>query len=270
MNKSGDIDWVARYGPWALIAGASEGIGAEYTRQLAQRGLNLILVARSEQKLRDLAKQLGEAYSIQTQVIVADLAEEQSAQRVFNQVENLSVGLLVCNAAYAPVAPFFDLSLEDRLRELDTNCRTPLSLVYLFGKRMLSHKRGGIILMSSLSSAQGSAYIANYVATKAYNQMLAEGLWAELRSQGIDVLEVSPSSVSTPGFNQSLPEDNHQVVKPSTPQEVVSAALSALGKGPGVIPGWGNQIASFIMRRFFPRKAAVQMLSRVLKNMYSL
>jgi short-subunit dehydrogenase len=259
-------DFRARYGTWALIAGASEGLGAEYATQLAARGLNLVLLARRKELLEQLGAQLTRDHAVEVRVLPLDLAREDIGEAVEAATRDIEVGLLVYNAALSMIGPFFEVALEDHLKEIAINCRGPLTLSYLLGQQMLKRRRGGIILMSSLSSSQGSPLITNYSATKAYNRLLAEGLWDELRAQDIDVLVCSASSVSTPGYLASAP--SRTSVSAMTPRAVVSETLAALGKKPVVIPGWTNRIANVVMQRLLPHKTAILLMGRVLRNMY--
>jgi uncharacterized protein len=258
-----------QYGPWALVAGASQGLGAEYARQLAENGLNLVLVARKEEALRSLAGQISEKYGVQTRPLALDLSVESSLAQIIEQTADLEIGLMVYNAAYSAIGPFFDIPVEDHLRELATNTRAPLILAYQMGRQMLPRKRGGIILMSSLSAAQGSAFISNYAATKAYNQVLGEGLWEELREQGIDVLVSCPSAVSTPNYLHSRENRSKAPVSAMSPRDVIAETLAALGKRPYIVPGRGNRLAAFFMQRLIPRPIAIRLMGRVLRGMYT-
>jgi uncharacterized protein len=258
------------YGPWALVAGASKGLGAEYATQLAGKGLNLVLVARGEEALQSLATRLAGQYAVQVRPLSLDLADEASIDQIVEQTADLEIGLLIYNAAYSAIGPFFEIPLEDHLRELATNTRAPLALAYQLGQHMLPRKKGGMILMSSLSAMQGSAFISNYAATKAYNQVLGEGLWEELRSQGIDVLACLPSAISTPNYLDSLENKAGKApVSATSPQAVVAETLAALGKRPFIIPGYGNRLAAFFMQRLLPRTAAIRLMGRVLRSMYT-
>jgi short-subunit dehydrogenase len=173
-------------------------------------------------------------------------------------------------AAYSAIGSFFQRPLEDHLLELDTNCRTPLALVHAFGQRMLRRGRGGILLMSSLSAQQGSSYIANYSATKAYNWILAEGLWDELRRQGVNVLVVCAEAISTPNYSASAPSQTSRLSgAATTPKTVVASALAGLGKGPEVVPGLGFRLSAFVMQHLLPRKLAVRIMDNILRNMYA-
>ena len=259
----------ARYGGWGIVAGASEGIGATYAEELGARGLNLILIARRAELLQSLASKLSERYKIETKIIALDLADPDAAEQIAETTKELEIGLLVYNAAFSAIGPFLERPLEDHIKEVNTNAFTPLKLVYFFSERMLARGHGGIILMSSLSAFQGSAYISTYAATKAFNIVLAEGLWEEWRQRGVDVLVCISGAVKTPNYVASEPEQTGGLGDMTmTPDRVVGEALQALGNGPCVIPGRVNRISSFIMRHLLPRKAAVKFMGRILRGMY--
>jgi len=269
MEQPALTDFRTRYGPWALVAGASAGLGAEFATQLAAKGLNLVLIARRKELLDKLGVQLVNDYAVEVRALQLDLGREDIDSVVTEATSDIDLGLLVYNAAISIIGPFFEATLEDHLNEIAVNCRAPLTLAYLLGQRMLKRRRGGIILMSSLGASQGSALIVNYTATKAYNRLLAEGLWEELRKQGIDVLTSSPSAVSTPGYLASAPRHSGRLsASTMTPRAVVAETLAALGKQPVVIPGWTNRLASVLMQRFLSHKAAIKLMGRVMRSMY--
>ena len=258
-----------RYGPWALVAGASEGLGAAYAEALARRGLDLVLVARRLELLQALAARLTAQYAISVRSLPLDLSQLEAVDQIAQETQSLEVGLLVYNAAYSAVGPFFNHSLDDHLKEVDTNMRTPLGLVNAFGVRMLASGHGGIILMSSLSAFQGSAYISTYSATKAFNIALAEGLWEEWRQEGVDVLACVAGAISTPNYLASSPKRTGRISDATLdPDTVVTEALAALGHRPTVIPGRFNRFSSFVMRHLLSRQAAVRIMGEVLRGMY--
>lgn len=172
------------------------------------------------------------------------------------------------NAAISIIGPFFQTPLQRHLDEISVNVRGVLTLSYLLGKRMLERRRGGILLMSSLSSLQGSALITNYTATKAYDRLLAEGLWEELRAQNVDVLVCIASAISTTNYLANQPGSERISSSAMTPRAVATEALAALGKQPVVIPGRGNRMASVVMQRLLPHKTAIQLMGRVMRGMY--
>lgn len=263
------MNFLQRYGSWAIVAGASEGLGAEYAKRLAERGLNLILVARREALLHPLAAKLEQDHKIRTKPLVLDLASHNAAEQIVHQTMDLDVGLLVYNAAFSAVGPFLDHSMDDHMRELHTNIHSPFKLVYLLGQRMIARKHGGIILMSSLSAFQGSAYISTYAATKAFNIVLAESLWEEWRDRGVDVLVCISGAIKTPNYLASQPTQTGGLGDMTMmPDEVIESALEALGRQPYVIPGRMNRLASFVMRHLLPRKTAIKFMGKTLRGMY--
>jgi uncharacterized protein len=269
MKQTATAAFRARYGPWALVAGASVGLGAEFATQLAAKGLNLVLIARRQQLLDELSAQLMTTYAIEVRTLQLDLAREDIGSLVVEATSDIDISLLVYNAAVSMIGPYFEVALQDHLNEIAVNCRAPLTLAYLLGQHMLKRQRGGIVLMSSLSASQGSALISNYAATKAYNRLLAEGLWEELRTRGIDVLACCPSAVSTPGYLASASRRSARPSVPAmTPRAVVTATLAALGKQPVVIPGWTYRLANVLMQRFLPHKMAISIMGRVMRGMY--
>src|SRR6266545_4097405 len=262
-------EFAARYGSWGIVAGASEGLGAAYAEELAARGLNLVLVARRAELLQSLASLLSKKYNIETKIIPLDLSAADAVEQIAENTKDVEIGLLVYNAAFSAIGPFLERSLDDHLKEIHTNAFTPLKLIYLFAPRMLSRSRGGIVLMSSLSAFQGSAYISTYSATKAFNIVLAEGLWEEWRERGVDVLVCVSGAIKTPNYVASEPEQRGGLGDMTmNPDQVVFDALNALGKKPYVIPGRINRVASFVMRHLLPRKVAIQFMGRVLRGKY--
>jgi short-subunit dehydrogenase len=263
------LDFAARYGPWAVVAGASEGLGAQFAAQLAPRRINLVLIARRAAMLEQLAAQLKAGYGVQVRTIELDLGRADCGATVATHTSDIEIGLLVYNAARSVIGPFLAQPLDQHLNELDVNCRAPLTLAYTLGRRMLERRRGGIVLMSSLSAAQGSPMIANYAATKAYNQLLAEGLWDELRGQGVDVLACCAGATTTPNYLASAPKRGGATAATAmSPRAVVAEALAALGRQPSVVPGGANRLAAFVMRRLLPRRAAIAIMGQTLRKMY--
>jgi short-subunit dehydrogenase len=249
-----------RYGPWALVAGASEGLGAAFAQRLAGHGLNLILAARRTEPLRAMAATLP------TRVITvsADLATMDGLNRLTEAAHGLDVGLVVANAAYSPIGPFVDSDPAETTRAVDLNCRAPLTLAHTFLPAMLRRGHGGFIVMSSLAGLQGSPPISVYAATKAFGAILAEGLWAECRGSGVDVLTCVAGAVATPNLAgaKARPAPGTQ-----TPAQVVDAALRSLDRGPRVVPGLTMRISSALMSRLLPKRAAIAVISRASRDL---
>jgi short-subunit dehydrogenase len=248
---------VNRYGPWAVVAGASEGIGAAFARELSARGLGVVLVARRPEPLAALASSLPGP----TRVVAADLAVDLPL--LYAHTADLEVGLVIANAALSPIGPFTTASEEDLNRALDLNCRAPMLLARHYLPGMVSRGRGGMIVMSSLAGQQGSPGLAAYAGTKAFDAVFAESLWAELRGQGVDVLTCVAGAVSTPGLAQSTTSSAPGTV---TPEVVVAAALKALGKRPKTVPGSMMRFSSVLMSRVLPRRTAISVMGRASKD----
>ncbi len=258
-----------RYGPWALVAGASHGMGAEYSRQIARKGLNVVLVAEAADPLEALARSLATEHRIETRAVVLDLALPDLLARLDEATRDLEVGLLVYNAAYSVVGAFRDVSLADKLKMLEVNCRGPLVLAHHFGLRMAERGRGGIIVMSSLAGFQGQAMVGTYAATKAFDLVLGETLWEELRDRGVDALAFCPGATRTPTFLASKPRPSGVLSAPlMDPAATVAEALAALGGGPSAIAGRANRLAAFVLHRLLPRRALVRIMSRATRAMY--
>jgi short-subunit dehydrogenase len=258
-----------RYGPWAVVVGASDGIGAAFAGALAARGLNVVLIGRREPLLAELARRLRAAHGVQTRLAVLDAAAPDGAASVLRAVAGLDCGLLVCNAALAPVGPFLELTPGQLDGVLDLNCRLAAHLSHALGGRFARRGRGGIILLSSMASQQGVALVAHYAATKAYLRVLAEGLWAELGPSGVDVLACCPGLVRTPTLARSRPAPAGRLVPPPmSPERVVRETLAALGRRPVLIPGRRNRLAAFVAQRLLSRGVAVRLASATTRAMY--
>jgi hypothetical protein len=255
-----------KYGPWALVAGASEGIGAAFAEELAARGLDVVLVARREEPLTALAAQIRAAHGVQARTASVDLGAPTVLDEVRRAVEGLEIGLLVYNAAVSLIGPFLEQPLADKLRAIDVNCRGPLILADELGRAMARRGRGGIVVMSSLAGTQGTPYVTTYAATKAFDLVLAEGLWDELREHGVDVLGCRAGVTRTPAYERSNPAPGPAPVMEARP--VAVQALDALGKAPSMVPGALNGAVAFLMQRLMPRRAAVATMGRATRKMY--
>jgi short-subunit dehydrogenase len=258
-------DFRAQYGRYALIAGASQGLGAEFARQLAQRKLDLVLVARRQDALSSLAEELRRAHGVDVRIAALDLAAPDMLQQLRAASEGLEVGLVIYNAALALIGPFLDQPLEDKLRIIDVNCRGPLVLADEFGRKMAARGRGGILLMASLAASQGSPLVATYAATKAFNLVLAESLWDELRARGVDVLACRAGATRTPAYEASQPQARVPIMEPAP---VVKQALDALGRTPSMVPGLMNRLSDFFLGRILSRKLAVTIMGKATRNLY--
>ncbi|GIF63443.1 short-chain dehydrogenase [Asanoa ishikariensis] len=249
-----------RYGPWALVAGASEGLGAAFAHRLAEHGLHLVLAARRAEPLAELAA----ALPTKTVTVSADLSTVEGLDAVTAATAGLDIGLVVANAAYSPIGRFVEMDPALTRRAVDLNCRMPLELAHRFLPPMVARGRGGFVVMSSLAGMQGSPPISAYAATKAFGAILGEGLWAELRGTGVDVLTCVAGAVATPNLAgaKARPAPGTQ-----TPDQVARAALRGLGRGPRVVPGLGMRVSSALMSRLLPRRTAIAVIARASRDL---
>lgn len=268
-NREGAA-FAARYGPYALIAGASEGIGRAFAEELAASGMHLVLIARRDPPLALLRDELREAHGIDVRTVSTDLADPAAAEALASASRGCEIGLLVYNAAASSVGRFLDTPIEAHLRAVHVNVRGPVLLAHAFGGPMAARGRGGIVLMSSLTAFQGTPLVATYGATKSFNLVLAEGLWSELADRGVDVLACCAGATLTPGYERATPvrPAGGFTPRPQDPREVAREALRALGRRPVIVTGAGNRIASFVMRRVFSRRLAVATMTKAMKARY--
>ncbi len=252
-----------RYGRWAVIAGASEGLGAAFARALARAGFSLALIARRPEPLEALAQELR-AQGAEVETHAFDLAAADLERRLDAIAEAHEVGLVVYNAALSIIAPFLDTGLEDKLRIIDVNARGPLVAAHVFGNRMAARERGGIVLLSSLTAFWGSAWVATYGATRAFNLSLGEALAQELGERGVDVLVCCAGATATPGF---LGIEADKRPRAMSPDAVAREALAALPRRGAMVPGLMNRFAHFFLSRVLPRRRAVRIMAGATKKL---
>ncbi|WP_419163204.1 SDR family NAD(P)-dependent oxidoreductase [Candidatus Palauibacter sp.] len=254
----------ARYGKWAVVAGASEGLGAAFAAQLAERGMHLVLIARRSLLLAELGERLTAEYGVEVRCLALDLADPSFAGALADAVTGLDLGILIYNAAHVPVGPFLDAEDDAIERAVDVNVRGPLLLLRALAPAMCERGRGAVVLMSSLSGLQGSPHVSVYAASKAFNIVLAEGLWYELRAHGVDVAVCCAGAMRTPGYVRSFDRDVPGML---SPEEAARQALDALGKGPRLVPGRINRMAAQLLGRLLPRRAAIRLIARSTKHL---
>jgi short-subunit dehydrogenase len=260
------------YGPWAVIAGASEGVGASFAHKLAAAGLNLVLIARKPAGLEDLAAKVRAESGVEVRALPMDLTSADMLDRIRAVTDDVEVGLLVYNAgANQGMDRFFDAPLEAALRVVRLNPLGQVQLAHHFGSKMAARGRGGIILVGSLAGSAGATPLAAYCASKSFTQGLAEGLWSELEPRGVHVLYEVLGAVDTPNrarqANTSVakprdPDDPNQIVFP--PDEVAQGAIDNLPNGPVHVPEklhrFYHQLVSL------PRDEASNLMKRMLSG----
>ena len=252
----------ARYGEWALVTGASSGIGAEFARALAREGMSLVLSARREERMKELADELEKRHRVETRVVCVDLAEAGGADELVEACRDLEIGVLANNAGRG-YSGRFDKQETDRLRDLvSVNCAAPVVLASRMLPGMLERGRGAVIFTGSVAGRQPLTLHGVYAATKAFDRLLAESLYVELREQGIDVLVLEPGSTETE-FQQVAGEIPHSG---QSAQEVVAVAMAALGEQPAVVSGWWNWIRAIVPARIMPRSLVAYMARDVMQH----
>ncbi len=255
----------------ALITGASSGIGAAFAAELAKQQTNLVLVARSEDKLNQLADRLRQTAPIQVEVLVADLTQTGANQAIFDQVsqKGLTIDLLINNAGFGDYGAFSDRPLAKQLKMIQLNILALVELTYLFLPGMKRQGSGSIINVGSIAGFQPLPYMSVYAATKAFVLSFTEALWAENRPFGIRVQALCPGPTSTnfptvAEFPNSMSFSGPQ--KLATPEEVVTQSLEALAKNESTVVtgGLGNQLIVNIPR-FLPRDTLVSAIEKQFK-----
>jgi len=237
-----------------VIAGGSEGVGAAFALQLAESGINLVLLARKPDALESTARQCR-SHGVDVLTLAVDLVDRTAVEKVVAVTNNLEVGLLIYNAgANTCSADFLDAELTEFQSVIDLNITTMMALVQHYGRAMRSRRRGGIMLVGSLAGYLGSARHTVYGGVKAYGRIFAEGLWLELREHNVDVLELVLGVTRTPamqrlGLNFDMPG-----LRVADPVDVAREGLVHLGNGPVYVAG-GN--AEDIIRRNNPDRAKV-------------
>lgn len=260
-----------KYGNTALIAGASEGLGAAWAHALAARGMDLVLLARRPEPLDATARQIGTKYGVNVQTISCDLALPDVLLHITNEVGDKQIDFLVYNAALSYIGPFLGAPIETHDNIARVNITTMMELVHHFGVKMVERKKGGIVLMASIAGLQGSGYLATYAATKAFNRVFAEGLWYEWKNKGVDVIACCAGATATSNYiNTSPGRASALEPKPQQPAEVVEECLRKLGKKPSHITGIGNRLVTFFMQHILSRKAAINMMGNGMMKMYKI
>jgi hypothetical protein len=251
-----------RFGPWAIVTGASDGIGREFAMRLAETGVDLILVARRKERLDDVAADLHRRYGVTCVVVAADLSTTTGIEAAVAAGTGREVGLLVAAAGFGTSGPLLASRLDEELAMIDVNCRAVVALCRHYGAAMAARRRGGIVLMSSLLAFQGVPRAANYAATKAFVQTLAEGLNRELAPHGVAVLASAPGPIRS-GFGARA---NMSMGLAQTPADVVPATLRALGRRGTVRPGWLSKALEASLA-LLPRLYRTRILGLVMSGM---
>jgi short-subunit dehydrogenase len=254
--------FVERYGPWAVVTGASSGLGRSIARELAARGLYLVLVARRRERLEEMARELAEQHGTESVVLPLDLAATSGADELDAATAELDVGLLVAAAGFGGSGAFLDGGRSRELEMIDVNVKAAVAQAHTFGRRFAERGRGGIVLFGSIVGFQGAPWAAGYAATKAYMQVLAEGLARELGRRGVDVLSAAPGPVAT-GFAERA---GMTMGKALSPDDLAAPILDALGARTTVLPGGLSKLLRWSLAPL-PRGMRVRIMGRVMGGM---
>lgn len=255
-------DLKTRFGPTALVTGASDGIGRAFAEALAAQGLNLVLIARREPVLQRLARDLVAKHGVTVEVMAADLSVPGAVDGILTRTASLPIGLLVASAGFGSIGPFLELDAGTEANMVDVNCRSVVELTHGLATRMAAQGRGGVVLFSSIVGFSGAPFSSTYAATKGFVQSFAEGLAVELRPAGISVLSVAPGPVGT-GFAARA---GMQMGKAETPETVARASLAALAAGGTLRPGFLAKLLGWSLA-MMPRWGRVRLLGQIMKGM---
>ncbi len=253
-----------RYGEWAVVTGASAGIGLEFARALAARGMSCVLAARRSDRLEMLADELRATHGVDARVVAVDLASEAGPDLLADAVADLEVGMLVSNAGIGYAGRFEKQELGRLRRMVALNCTAHVTLLSRLLPPMLARRRGAMIIVGSVAGRQPLPLHALYSATKGFELLLGEALWAEMQGRGVDVLVVQPGPVATE-FEQVAGEQRPNPGVDESPQSVVETALDALGQQPSVVTGWFNWLRSNV-NRFAPRSTVTFIAADILEK----
>ena len=238
-----------RYGEWALVTGASAGIGAAFARAFAKEGISCVLTARREDRLRELAAELESRHGVKTRIVAVDLAMPGGAEELLRASADLDIAILVNNAGFGGAGRFDKLDPGWLRRMVELNCAVPVVLTRTLLPAMRERGRGAVIFVGSVAGCQPLPLHSLYAATKSFDNLLGEALWAEYRGSGVDCLSLLPGPTETEfqAIARELPHPGEP------PERVVENALAALGRQPSVISGWFNWIRANAASRLVPR-----------------
>ncbi|OBI47905.1 SDR family NAD(P)-dependent oxidoreductase [Mycobacterium sp. E787] len=253
------MTFATKYGPWALVAGASDGLGAAFAAGIAERGVNVVLLARRQSALDHVAAQISSQHCVETRTLALDLAEPGAARAVAAATGDLEIGFLVyCAGADPNFKPFLASPIEAAEAIVQRNCMVPTQLCHHFAAAMVERGRGGIVIFGSGAGLAGGPNMVAYGASKAFDMVFAEALWAELHDKGVDVLGLILGKTDTPALRQ-LEHSRGQISSPddappgaAAVDDVIAEAFENLTNGPTWMVG--------------DMRAAAQMMSSLTRN----
>jgi short-subunit dehydrogenase len=272
-HKINSAEFKERYGPWCIVAGASQGLGEAFAREVASHGVNLIMIARREKELNEMAENIRNDFkNISVRTIAVDLSNTDGVMEKIAQTgSDIEIGSLIYNAAWSVTGLFAERKREEFKTAVGVNVETPLVLIHNLLDKFVKRKRGGVVIISSIAGLYGSKYVAAYAATKAYQFTLAKGLWAEYSPLGVDIVSTVPGGISTPGLSLVFDSSDYP---PGTQaaDEVARESLQFLASrsGPMLVTGSTNRLFTFILNllpsKYPPRILTDQMEADIRKE----
>jgi len=253
-------------GKWALVTGASAGIGKALARELARGGANLVLTARRRDRLQALAQELGAEHKIHTEIVVADLAQAVAPQDIFQFTESkgLTIELLVNNAGFGQYGEFPTVETERLLEMVQVNCSAVVHLTRLYLPGMVAKRNGGVLIVASTAAFQAVPYISTYAATKAFDLFLAEGLAEEMKPHGVRVCALCPGTTASE-FHELAGHPAHSKGREQSAETVARNGLKALAAGKSyVISGLGNYLGAH-GERLVPRRLVTRIAAKMFR-----
>ena len=266
LKKRKQID-KKRFGPWALVTGASSGIGSEFARQIAASGINLVLVARREALLDEVGKGIAKDFKVQFRTVVADLSQTGFLENIAKATDDLDIGLVVSNAGTGNPGEFLKIDREELESLLRLNTLAHLDIAHHFGQKLASRGRGGLLLVGAMGASNGLPYMANDGAAKAYVHSFGEALHVELKPLGVHVTVLPPGPTETPVIAKLGLSPDTMPMKPMKVEQCVFEGLKALEENRSmIIPGRLNRIMNAVVPGSVARGMMASMLRKTLAN----
>ena len=257
-----------KYGSWAMVAGAAEGLGEAFCIQLAEQGKNLIIIDNQVEKLEALSERLQKEYHIDTEVVGKDLTDPLVITNVVKRAKHHGCRLWFYIAAYGPVKPFLDYSVKELETTLILNANGPLMLAHSFVDLWLDKEPAGFMIMSSLSGLRGTKLVVPYAATKAFDWNLIEGLHHEYKGSNLDFITACAGPISTPQYMATAPKNHPLKPKDRSAAYIAKKVLNSIGKKYMIIPGIENQIGETILSKLLPKGTASKIVNLIMGAIY--
>ena len=254
-------------GKWALVTGASAGIGKALAEELALGGANLVLTARRQERLKVLAEELARKHRVKAEIFAADLAQNSAPEEIFKftQGKGIEIQLLVNNAGFGQYGEFHEVATERLLEMVQVNCSAVVQLTRLYLPEMVARRCGDVLIVASTASFQAVPYISTYAATKAFDLLLAEGLAEEMKPHGVRVCALCPGTTASE-FHELAGHPSHAKGREQTAETVAQNGLKALAAGKSyVISGLGNYLGAH-GQRLVPRRLVTQIAAKMFRQ----